>query len=54
MTHRYVWGNNPTRALFKGRRCKVLVAGKMNTVILEFEDGVRLVTSRRALRKGER
>jgi hypothetical protein len=38
----------------KGRRCRVLVRGAMNSVIVEFEDGVRVVTSRYAVRKADR
>ena len=51
MTHTYAWGNNPKRAKLKGRKCKLLVSGKMGSVLVEFENGERVVTSRRALRK---
>lgn len=46
----YVWGNNAKRARFKGRACRVVARAKMNSVLLEFEDGERLVTSRHAIR----
>jgi hypothetical protein len=35
----------------KGQRCRVLVRGKMNSILVEFEDGTRVVTSRFAVRK---
>ena len=48
----YCWGNNPVRATFKGRRCRVVVRGKMNSCLIEFLDtGEQLNTSRNALRK---
>ena len=51
MTHRYHWGNNPVRAKLKGRLCRIVASGTMMTVMLEFENGERVTTSRRALRK---
>lgn len=50
-THRYVWGNNAVRAAVKGQRCRVLATGAMGTVDVVTEDGTRLLTSRRALRR---
>lgn len=47
----YAWGNNPVRAAHKGKPCRVVTRGKMNSCLVEFEDGVRLVTSRNALRR---
>jgi hypothetical protein len=47
----YSWGNNPRRAQFKGRQCRVLAAGRMRSVLLEFENGERIVSSSRALRE---
>jgi hypothetical protein len=35
----------------KGMICKVLVRGKMNNCLVEFEDGYRVVTSRNFVRK---
>lgn len=34
----------------KGQRCKVLAWGKKNTILVEFEDGFRVTTSRNAIR----
>lgn len=47
MTYLYRWN----RMGRKGQRCKVLARGKMNSVLVEFEDGYWAVTSRNALRK---
>jgi hypothetical protein len=35
----------------KGQRCKVLARGKMNSALIEFEDGYLAVISRNALRR---
>lgn len=35
----------------KGERCRVLARGKMNTALIEFEDGFLVTTSRYAVRK---
>ncbi len=35
----------------KGQRCRVLVRGRKNSVLVEFEDGYKVVTSRYAVRK---
>jgi len=37
----------------KGQRCAVLVRGKMNSCLVEFEDGFKAVTSRNALRRAK-
>ncbi len=48
----YAWGNNSRRSELKGRRCRILAAGAMRTVLVEFLDnGERVTTSRRALRR---
>ena len=50
--YRYHWGNNPTRAKLKGRICRVLKSGGMNTIMLEFLDnGERVSSSRQAIRR---
>jgi len=49
-THVYAWRNNERRAALYGRRCRVVASGAMRTVLVEFEDGERVTTSRRALR----
>jgi hypothetical protein len=50
-THVYAWRNNPRRAALYGRHCRIVAVGAMGTVLVEFEDGERVTTSRRALRK---
>ena len=50
-THTYRWGNNPVRAALKGRRCRILASGKLGSILVEFEDGSRYITSRRAVRR---
>jgi hypothetical protein len=50
-THRYAWGNNPVRAAVKDQRCRIVAQGSLGTVLIVTEDGTRLTTSRRALRR---
>ena len=48
------WGNPekyPVLGLRKDHRCKVLVRGRMNSALIEFEDGYRVVCSRSGIRK---
>jgi hypothetical protein len=48
----YAWANNARRRELQGRRCRILVRGRMNTVLVEFLDnGERVTTSTRALRR---
>ena len=48
-THTWRWLKKlPDR---KGQRCRVLARGKMNSVLIEFEDGRKVLTSRNAIRK---
>jgi hypothetical protein len=35
----------------KGERCRVIARGKLNSCLVEFADGTRVVTSRWSLRK---
>ncbi len=35
----------------KGERCRVVARGEMNSAVIEFEDGYRVVTSRNGLRR---
>ena len=46
----YFWKNNELRAALKGRACKALKWGKKNSVLIEFETGLRVLTSRNAIR----
>jgi hypothetical protein len=53
--YRYVyhWANNAKRAALKGRRCRVVARGAMNSALVEFEDGQREIVSRNALRRAD-
>jgi SH3 domain-containing protein len=49
LTHKWFWKTRlPER---KGQKCRVLARGKMNSILVEFEDGYKVVTSRFAVRK---
>jgi len=48
----FAWGNNEKRASMKGRACRVVCRGTMNSAMVDFADnGQREVISRNALRK---
>jgi len=49
----YRWKNNPRRAELFGRQCKILTRGGMGTVLVEFENGERVTTAGRALKRIE-
>jgi len=49
-----VWYSRARLPERKGQRCKVLVRGKMNSALVEFEDGFRVITSRYAVRKAKK
>ena len=50
-THIYVWGNTPLRASLKGRTCRIVATGARTSALYEFENGARVVSSRRAVRR---
>lgn len=47
----YAWKNNEVRAALVWRPCRVVARGSLGAVLIEFEDGRRMVTSRRTLRR---
>lgn len=47
----FSWGNNSKRLLLKGKRCRVLARGKLNSARVEFENGQVEIISRNALRR---
>jgi len=51
--YRFAWGNNEKRAQLKGRGCRVIARGAMNSVEVEFADGRREIVSRNAIRRNE-
>lgn len=49
--HIWFWKGSVWRPIYrKGERCRVMVRGSKNSVLVEFEDGFRTVTSRHAVR----
>lgn len=49
LTHVWFWKSRlPER---KGKLCKILARGRMNSILVEFEDGCKVVTSRYAVRR---
>lgn len=48
----FAWGNNPKRKTMKGRACKVISKGRMNSICIEFTDnGQREIVSRNSIQK---
>lgn len=46
------WGNNPQRAKMKGRICRIVIRGRMNSCKIRFVDNGQIeCVSRNALRK---
>lgn len=50
---RYKWKNNEKRKTLAGRSCRVVIRGKRNSALVEFENGQRENVSRNALEKTE-
>ena len=48
---RFVWWWRSKLSERKGQACRVLARGRMNSILVEFEDGARVVTSRYAVRE---
>ena len=51
MKYYFTWKNNSKRKTLYGRRLNVLHRGKMNSCLVEFENGQMEVISRNAIRK---
>lgn len=47
----YIWFWKSKLPERKGQRCRVITRGRLNSVLVEFEDGFQVVTSRYAVRK---
>ena len=45
---KYVWKKLPNRT---GQLCVVLATGKKNSILVQFEDGFQMITSKYAIRK---
>jgi hypothetical protein len=50
---RYIWFWKSRLPERKGQTCAVIGRGKMNSILIEFPDGYRVVTSRYAVRKAK-
>lgn len=50
LPYRFVW----SREGRKGQPCRILVRGKMNSILVEFPDGFRMVTSFNAIRRNRK
>jgi hypothetical protein len=47
------WKSSPMHVIDrKGQACRILVVGGRNSILVEFEDGFKVVTSRHAVRYG--
>lgn len=49
MTH--IWRLNKYLPERKGMPCQILARGRMNSILVEFQDGARFITNRYAVRK---
>ena len=47
----YIWFWKKKLGNRKGHPCRVLARGRMNSILVEFEDGYKVITSRYAVRK---
>jgi hypothetical protein len=47
----WYWKPSPMRPIDrKGQRCRIVARGERNSILVEFEDGFRVCTSRHAVR----
>ena len=51
MKYFYGWNNNEKRRKLYKRRCRIVAVGKMNSCLIEFEDGHKEIVSRNAVKK---
>lgn len=49
----FFWKNNQRRTELKGKKLKVLCRGRMNSCLVEFENGNKEIISRNAIRRDE-
>lgn len=50
-THIWYWHSRMGERIRKGLKCRVIVRGRRNSVLVEMEDGEKVVTSRYAVRE---
>jgi hypothetical protein len=48
----FIWWWRRTLPERRGQACRIVARGRMNSILIEFRDGVRVVTSRYAVRYG--
>jgi len=53
MKYIFFWKNNPKRLTLFNRECRIIIRGRMNSALVEFENGQREIVSRNALRRKE-
>ena len=51
MEYYYAWKNNSKRETLYKRACHVVARGRMNSCLIEFENGQREVVSRNAVKR---
>lgn len=54
LSYVWAWRVRPLDAKgqsYMGKPCRVLARGKMNSCLVEFEDGAKFITSRNGLRR---
>lgn len=50
--YKFYWKNTPEREALFGKRCRIITEGsRMRSVLIEFEDGKKMVVSHRAIRR---
>jgi len=54
MSYNYIWFWKKKLPDRKNKKCRVLVRGGMNSILIEFKDGLKVVTSRFAVRIKEK
>ena len=47
----YAWKNNAKRLTLYHRSCRIIARGKMNSILIGFENGQREIVSRYSIRK---
>jgi hypothetical protein len=51
MSYDHVWFWKSRLGERKGHPCRIVARGRMNSILVEFEDGFRVITSRYAARR---
>jgi hypothetical protein len=53
MKYDHIWFWKTRLPERKGKACRVVARGKMNSILVEFADGYKVITSRYAVRKAK-